>query len=134
MHKLQIIVMAVVMAGFTGMGASVAAEDVAPLYQIISPVQEHAKGDTGVLRSAAVALASELFALPGKSVGSVLRFATFSGEISGEITWTGENGSGGYSVAGSLGGGDEGHFCVTIHAGTAVVSVHDEKRGWLRVS
>jgi|GEM_PF-795527 len=134
MDKIRILVMAVIAAGFSGVSASLATEEVAPLYQIISPVQEHAKGDTDVLRSAAVALGPELFALQGKSRGSQLRFATFSGDVSGEITWTRESGLDGFSVAGPLSGGDQGHFCVTVHAGAAAVSVHDEKRGWLRVS
>jgi len=44
------------------------------------------------------------------------------------------HGSGTFSVAGTLAGDDSGHFILTVHAGNATISIHDEKRGWLRVS
>lgn len=106
----------------------------APLYQVVSSVRENPKGDGVVVRSAAVTLAPELFALNGKTDGGRLCFPTFSGEVFGDVAWEREHGSGTFSLAGSLAGDDAGHFILTVHAGHATVSVHDATRGFLRVS
>lgn len=111
-----------------------AQEIVAPLYQVVSPVEENPKSDGVVVRSAAVRLASDLFALGAKTDRDPLCFPTFSGDVFGEVSWEREHGSGTFSVAGALTGEDSGHFILTVHAGNATVSVHDAKRGWLRVS
>lgn len=111
-----------------------AQEIVAPLYQVVSPVRENPKSDGVVVRSAAVRLASDLFALGAKTDRVPLCFPTFSGDVFGKVSWEREHGSGTFSVAGALTGEDSGHFILTVHAGNATVSVHDAKRGWLRVS
>ncbi len=109
-------------------------EATAPLYQVVSPVAEHPKGDTAVVRRAAVELAPELFALEGKAEKGLLRFPTFSGEVLGQPNWERGLGPGTFSVAGTLVGNDGGHFILTVHADTATISIHDAKQGWLRVS
>lgn len=111
-----------------------AQEIAAPLYQVVSPVRENPKSDGVVVRSAEVRLASDLFALGAKTDRGPLCFPTFSGDVFGEVSWEREHGFGTFSVAGALTGENSGHFILTVHAGHATISVHDTKRGWLRVS
>jgi len=105
-----------------------------PMYQITSSGQNHPKDDREIVRRVGVTLSPDLFQLEGKAQGGLLRFPTFSGDVLGAPDWERGHGPASFSLAGPLAGDGDGHFILTVHKGNATISVHDDKRGWLRVS
>ncbi len=120
-------------ASFSG-GHADAQEGAFPLYQIVSPLKAHDKAESGLLRSATVALDPGLSRLHQKASGALLQFPTFSGAVQGRVAWSDGHSANAFSLAGALTGGASGTFVVTVNQGAAAMSIHDAARGWLRVS
>lgn len=124
----------VVLLFAAGTAGGAAANVTVPLYRIESEIRSFEKGEGPLLRSAAVSLSPALFGLYEKSDDPPLSFPTFSGEVSGAVSWKRMGNNGSYSLAGDLTGDAAGHFILTVHQDAVALSIHDAERGWLRIA